>query len=96
MNPKQRGTKVAAHYILKVPAGEERVVKLRLTSAGSKCSIDGDPFGPEFDEIFRERQLEADDFYGRIIPESLGPHQRMISRQAYAGGYGCGFTRGCS
>lgn len=85
VNPNQRGTKVAGHYVLEVPGGGEGVVRLRLTSAASICKPDVDPFGPEFDEIFSDRKLEADDFYERIIPESVGPHQRLISRQAYAG-----------
>ena len=76
---------MAAHYVLEVPGGGESVVKLRLTSGASMCKPDVDPFGPEFDEVFSDRKLEADDFYDRIIPESVGPHQRVISRQAYAG-----------
>lgn len=83
INPKQRGTKVAPYYVLEVPPGEERVVKLRLTDAEEK--IDGDPFGPEFDEIFLARKEEADDFYEKIIPAQLGTGQKNVSRQAYAG-----------
>lgn len=86
ISPKKRGTKVAPYYVLTVPGGEERTVQMRITDADSLPS--GEPFGVEFDETFRERLEEADDFYDRIIPKTFGPNQRMVSRQAYAGGWG--------
>ena len=32
VNPEGKGTKVAAHYILQVPAGKKSVIGLRLSS----------------------------------------------------------------
>ena len=83
LSPKKKGTKVAPYYLLEVPPGEERVVKMRLTDA--ECQPKGDPFGVEFDEVFDAREKEADDFYDQIMSKNLGPEQRNISRQAYAG-----------
>ena len=83
LHPGKRGTKVAPYYLLEVPPGEERVVKMRLTDP--ECQPKGDPFGVEFDEVFDGRKKEADDFYERIMPQALGPEQKNISRQAYAG-----------
>lgn len=79
LSPKKKGTKVAPYYLLEVPPGEERVVKMRLTD--TECQ----PFGVEFDEVFDAREEEADNFYDLIMSKNLGPKQRNISRQAYAG-----------
>ena len=57
------------------------MVQLRLTNQ----ELTTDPFGPEFDGVFRDRLHEADDFYTTLSPATLGPQQIMISRQAYAG-----------
>ena len=83
LSPKKKGTKVSPYYLLEVPPGEERVVKMRLTDA--ECQPKGDPLGVEFDEVFDAREKEADDFYDQIMSKNLGPEQRNISRQAYAG-----------
>ena len=83
ISPHSRGTKVAAHYSLSVPAGEERQVYLRLTDEASKPATE--PFGVPFEEMFQCRLEEADDFYKGITSGDLGPNQKLISRQAYAG-----------
>ena len=90
LSPKKKGTKVAPYYLLEVPPGEERVVKMRLTDA--ECQPKGDPFGVEFDEVFDAREKEADDFYDQIMSKNLGPEQKNISRQAYAGTQLCNIT----
>jgi len=54
------GTKVAAHYLLDIPAGGEQVVRLRLTGGEVPPR---DPFGDEFDATFAARIGEADAFY---------------------------------
>jgi hypothetical protein len=83
INPNRRGTKVSPHYLLEVPAGEERSVCLRITDDESQPK--GNPFGEEFRAVFQARREEADDFYTCINSYDLGPQQRLISRQAYAG-----------
>lgn len=83
ISPDRRGTKVAAHYALKVPAGGDVVVKLRLCDDESLPKKD--PLGDEFDKIFSDRISEADEFYDGIIPNSFTPEQKNVSRQGYAG-----------
>ena len=63
-------------------AGKETVIQLRLTN---KELVGTNPFGKDFDVIFKDRIREADDFYNAIIPSTIGPQQMLISRQAYAG-----------
>lgn len=80
VNPARSGTKAAARYRLEVPSGGCSVVRLRL-SAGAPA----EPFGETFEAVFAERQAEADEFYARIAPDSLGEDERRVHRQALAG-----------
>jgi hypothetical protein len=59
VNPAKTGTKVAAHYVLEVPGGGSKTVRLRLAAAETK-----DAFG-SFDRIFKSRVADADEFYDR-------------------------------
>ncbi|HTT19370.1 MAG TPA: hypothetical protein VMG82_10515 [Candidatus Sulfotelmatobacter sp.] len=79
VNPAQTGTKAAAHYVLEVPAGGSKVVKLRLSKPSAP-----DPF-LTFDEIFSERLADANEFYDRITPSSLSEDERRVHRQSLAG-----------
>ena len=79
VNPARVGTKAAAHYVLDVPDGGSQVIRLRL----AKNSV-SDAFS-EFDAGFTRRIADADEFYDRITPESLGEDQRRVHRQALAG-----------
>src|SRR5262245_34077368 len=54
VNPGKTGTKAAAHYRLEVPAGDNVVVRLRLSA-----KVPQDSFG-SFDVIFAQRLAEAD------------------------------------
>ncbi|WP_036536791.1 MGH1-like glycoside hydrolase domain-containing protein [Neosynechococcus sphagnicola] len=85
VNPKQQGTKVAAHYQLEIPATKTQVVQLRLSKAADLPS----PFDREFAQTFRTRLQEADDFYQQLAPASLSPDLRNIQRQAFAGMMWC-------
>jgi hypothetical protein len=80
VNPARIGTKAAARYVLDVPAGGCEFVQLRL----SKGPATG-KFGAAFEEALRQRLLDADEFYERITPASLGEDERMVHRQAIAG-----------
>ncbi len=80
VNPAQTGTKAAAVYVLDVPAGGSRTIRLRLRGEG-----EGDAFGPGFDATFAERLAEADEFYDRISAPALSEDQRRVHRQALAG-----------
>ncbi len=79
VNPDKTGTKAAAHYILKIPAGGSQVVRLRLSKQTS-----ADPFA-DFDQTFSVRLSEANEFYDRITPASLSEDERRVHRQALAG-----------
>ncbi len=82
VNPAQIGTKVAAHYLLNVGAGETKIVRLRLSDSPALAA----PFGADFETIFQNRQREADEFYARICPPNLlTEDRRNVQRQAFAG-----------
>lgn len=84
ISPRSVGTKAAARYHLKVPAGGEVAVRLRLVAAGEAPS---DPFGAEFDGVFARRAREADDFYAArgAHSEDARDEPSRVARQAYAG-----------
>ena len=79
VNPGKTGTKAAAHYRLQVPAGDDVVLRLRLSA-----KVPQDSFG-NFDVIFAQRLAESDEFYERITPHSLSEDERRVHRQALAG-----------
>ncbi len=82
VNPARKGTKAAAHFILKVPAGATVTVRCRLhakTDGNELNGLDG------FEDTFRERLEEADRFYEEINPKNLSPGEEQICRQGYAG-----------
>jgi hypothetical protein len=90
VNPDRRGTKVAAHYRLKVGPGQSATVRLRLTDqapAGEsqKTKVTASPFGPEFDKTLAARLQEADEFYRSVTPPAVSPDTANVMRQALAG-----------
>lgn len=85
VHPDRRGTKMAAWYEMTLAPGASTTVQLRLHSEADAPSTTHGPFGEEFDQIFNRRQEEADRFYATIHPDHLGPEQRRVCRQAYAG-----------
>ncbi len=80
VNPAKTGTKAAALYVLDVPAGGSEVVQLRLTRGVEKGK-----FGAAFETALGLRVFDADEFYDRITPRSLGEDERRVHRQALAG-----------
>ncbi|HEX8894079.1 MAG TPA: glucosidase, partial [Terriglobales bacterium] len=79
VNPALKGTKAAAHYVLDIPAGASKAVRLRLSAKPT-----ADAFA-SFDSIFSARLADANEFYERITPNSLSEDERRIHRQALAG-----------
>jgi hypothetical protein len=79
VNPALTGTKAAAHYVLDVPAGGSKVVRLRLSAKPAADAL------AKFDEIFASQLGDADEFYGRITPKNLSEDERRVHRQALAG-----------
>ncbi len=93
VNPSRTGTKVAAHHVLELPAGESAQIRLRLTATAAataapaaRASTPGaEALGADFDLTISERQAEADSFYATVIPPTLSGDQAMVMRQALAG-----------
>jgi len=83
VNPEQQGTKMAAHYRATIGAGEEQIIRLRLSGGSPKPK--GKPFDQSFDEIFANRLREADEFYQSVTPPSVSKDAANVMRQALAG-----------
>jgi hypothetical protein len=83
VNPDGTGTKVAAHHLLRVPAGGQRDVWVRFAAAGAEAVTE--PFGAEARAVFEQRRREADEFYDLITPDHLDAERRNVHRQALAG-----------
>jgi hypothetical protein len=77
------GTKAAAHYPVELPPGASISLRLRLAdldfSGTTRTAFDS------FDQIFAQRQREADDFYATVIPRDLSPDAQNVMRQSFAG-----------
>jgi hypothetical protein len=85
VNPQRTGTKAAAYYRLEIPAGEERVVVLRLSTGTTASTDDGARPGQSSDDVFAARIGEADEFYAECIDGPISVEERRVARQAYAG-----------
>jgi hypothetical protein len=79
INPEQRGTKVAADYLVDLEGGTSATLRLRLSEGEPRQVDDG------FAEVLQVRSDEADEFYAAAIPSALDADQRHVARQAYAG-----------
>jgi hypothetical protein len=75
----QTGTKACAVYPLKLAAGAETVVHLRLARKGSPALSSA-----QFNEVFQLRIKEADDFYTQLA-DNLDAECCRVQRQAFAG-----------
>jgi hypothetical protein len=82
VNPAQEGTKAAAVYHRILRPGEEYVLHLRLKGPASPPLAD--PFA-DFDEVFKLRLKEADEFYAVVQTVHMTPDERMVQRQGFAG-----------
>ncbi len=83
VNPARTGTKAAAHYSLRVPAGETISLHLRLAALIDNHAYE-DPFA-DFDANFQQLREEADEFYAVILPSGLSEDAKLIARQGFAG-----------
>ncbi|PJF41703.1 MAG: glucosidase [Chloroflexi bacterium] len=79
VNPKQHGSKAAAHLHCVVQPGEAFVVHTRFVNTELEMPFD------DFDHIFAQRIQEVDNFFDTIHPPSLNADERHIQRQALAG-----------
>ena len=80
VNPERIGTKASARYRVRIDAGQQVTIRLRLT-----VNPGPDAFGNAFDEFFLKRCGEADEFYDAISPKALTLDERLVQRQAFAG-----------
>lgn len=78
VNPKKTGTKTSADYDITVKAKQSATFRLRL----SKNANNG--FG-DFDQIFNDRETEANEFYAGIQQGNNDEDRKLIQRQAFAG-----------
>ncbi len=87
VNPAERGTKAAARYRVKIPAGGEVVLRMRLASLdGSIAGAAADPaLASSFDAVIAARRADADEFYALRAPKGLSEEHARVQRQAYAG-----------
>jgi hypothetical protein len=83
INPRQVGTKAAAHYTFEIPARGLQTLRLRLSSAS--IEHDDGPLGRRFSRVLETRKREADEFYAEAIPASLSADRRAVVRQSLAG-----------
>ena len=83
VNSSHVGSKAAGLWDLELSPGEERSVRLRLRGPSdpnaSMVAFEG------FDEVFRQRISEADEFYGDIAAGLQTGDERRVQRQALAG-----------
>ena len=100
VNPERTGTKAAAWFTAEVQPGASAELRLRLTRtrAPSVTEVlptelagerEQDPFGPSFAETFRQRELEADEFYADLARTGSTAEENRIMRQAFAGMLWC-------
>ncbi|HVZ21919.1 MAG TPA: hypothetical protein VG871_12685, partial [Vicinamibacterales bacterium] len=80
VNPALRGTKAAARYCARIPAGGNAVFQLRFCDEAQPA-----PFGQPFEDVFVKRRHEADDFYAEVIPRDLSEDGQNVMRQALGG-----------
>jgi hypothetical protein len=85
VNPAETGTKAAALYRFEIPAGGSATVRLRLTDQNPAVAFSQPPFGQAFDEVFRVRIVEADEFYAQYASSRMTDDARQVQRQAFAG-----------
>jgi len=81
VNPEERGTKVAAHYVLDVGAGQSVTLRLRLSDLPPVPA----GVGRDFDDVFAARLREAGEYYATVIPHDLSADAQLVVRQSLAG-----------
>ena len=73
------GTKVSPHYIALIPAGKSHTIRLRISPRQLPKAFE------KFDEVFKTRLAEADEFYGSVQAKDLSADEKHVQRQAFAG-----------
>ncbi|MFP5039658.1 MGH1-like glycoside hydrolase domain-containing protein [Parasediminibacterium sp. JCM 36343] len=80
LRKRKEGSKFSPVYNMTIAGGATKTVYCRL------CSKPHDnPFGGHFENVFKERKQQADDFYAALLHPSTPPDLLNIQRQAFAG-----------
>jgi len=79
VNPKKNGSKMAIWHKFKLKAGEEKIIRVRLSKKKLK-----NPW-IDFDTIFEQRILECEEFYTEIIKTDLPIAHQSIVKKAFSG-----------
>ncbi len=79
VNPALRGTKAAAHFHQSIEPGASIVVEVRFSDVQLQKPFE------QFEEIFKQRITEADDYYAAVQRTNLSEDERDVQRQAFAG-----------
>ncbi len=74
-----QGSKAALHHTLSVAPGESQTVRVRL------CNTKLEKAFEDFEAVFKQRQLECDQFYAELQPPSISSDEKLVQRQAFAG-----------
>jgi hypothetical protein len=86
VNPEQKGTKAAAHYVFNAVPGKGGCVVVRLKMTPNTPEEDPSILDEElFDDVIEDRRVDADEFYGRIARGALSDDLRNVMRQALSG-----------
>lgn len=79
VNSQNFGTKAAINYVVEIEPQKTAEVVLRLSKKKQS-----DPFA-NFDQIFAQRQTDAEEFYQKIAPIAMSEDMKNVQRQAFAG-----------
>ncbi|QDO94018.1 glucosidase [Formosa sediminum] len=79
VNPEKKGSKMAVWHTLKLKAGEEKSIRIRI----SKKPVQ-DPW-TNFDTIFEDRIADCEEFYSDIIKKDIPQAHQQIAKKAFSG-----------
>jgi len=79
INPDKKGSKMAIWHSLKLKAGQEKIIRVRLSKKKLKT-----PWS-DFDKVFEERIGECEEFYGTVLRKDLPEAHQEIARKAFSG-----------
>jgi hypothetical protein len=80
LRERKQGTKFSPVYKYRIAGGSTQTLYCRMTNT----EVD-DAFVSGFEEIFKTRKSEADEFYAAILPKGMSHDMTQIQRQAIAG-----------
>ncbi len=80
LRKKKSGSKFSPVYNFKISGGASKTIYLRLSDV-----LLQEPFSKGFDNIFKQRKYEADQFYADVLPKNISDELKDIQRQSLAG-----------